>query len=90
MRWTSVWRPSVPVETVAEVHQTISTVRPVGARDISSVLHLPNSAVRKIRRSVLNMFLLRLKRVQMLEAEDNQLRLDFANKLLISYDEDSS
>ena len=45
-------RPSserpVPVETVAEVHQTISIVSPVSTRSISSVLHLPNSTVHKI------------------------------------------
>ena len=38
-------RPSVPVETVAEVHQTISTVRIASARGVSRVLHLPNSNI---------------------------------------------
>ena len=53
------------METVAKVHQTISTVLPASARGVSLVLHLPNSTFRKIP-------------------------LDFANKFLIDYDEDSS
>ena len=36
-------RPSVPVETVVEVHQTISTVHPTSALGASRVLHLLNS-----------------------------------------------
>ena len=73
----------------AEIHQTISTVRPASARGASRVLNLPNSSVRNILRSVLNMFPFRLQSVEMLEEGDNQLRLDFANKFLIRYDEDS-
>ena len=49
-------RLSVPVEIVAEVHQTISTIRPASARGVSRVLHLPNSTFSKILRSLLNMF----------------------------------
>ena len=82
--------PAVPVETVAEVHQTVSTVCPATTCGVSRVLNLPNSTVRKILRSVLNMFPFRFQRVQMLEGGQNQLRLDFANKFLIRYDEDSS
>ena len=78
------------METVAEVHQTISTVRPASAHGVSRVLHLPNSIVRKIPRSVLNMFLFRFQRDQMLEVGENQLRLDSANEFLVRYDEDSS
>ena len=50
-------RPSVPVETVADVHQMISTIFPTSAHSVSCILHLPNSTVWKILRSVLNMFL---------------------------------
>ena len=49
-------RPSVSVETVSEVHQTISTDRPASARGVSRALHLPNSTFRKILHSVLNIF----------------------------------
>ena len=49
-------RPSVPVKTVAEVHQTINKVRSASARSVSRVLQLPNSTVHKILRSFLNMF----------------------------------
>ena len=50
-------RPSLPVETVTEVHQTISIVRHASARGVSSILNLSNSTARKILRSVLIMFL---------------------------------
>ena len=83
-------QPSVPLEIVAEVYHTISNVRPASARGVSRVLNLPNSTVRKILRSVLNMFSFRFQRVQMLEARDNQSPLDLANNFLIRYDEDSS
>ena len=53
-------------------------------------LNLPSSTIRKVLRSVLNVFPLRFQRIQFLEAEDSQLRLDLFNKFLISYDEDSS
>ena len=66
-------RPYVPVETVAEVHQTISTVRFASACGVSRVLILPNSTVRKILRSILNMFPVRFYCVHMLDARDNQL-----------------
>ena len=46
--------PSLPVETVAKVHQTISTVCPASAHSVSCVLHLPNSTVCKNLCSVLN------------------------------------
>ena len=49
-------RPSVPVETVAEVHQTISTARLGSTRGVSHVQNLPNSTARKFLRSVLNIF----------------------------------
>ena len=78
------------METVAEVHQTISTFRPASARDVSPVLHLPISTVSKILRSSLNIFPFRFQRVQMLEARGNQLRLDLANEFLIRYDEGNS
>ena len=78
------------METLAEVHQTISTVRPESVRGVSLVLNLSNLTVRKILPSVLNMFPFRFQCVQMLEAGDNQLWLDFANKFFIRYDEDSS
>ena len=83
-------RPSVPMETVAEVPQTISRVCPTSARGFFRIRNLPNSSVCKILRSVLNMFPFRFQRVQMLETGDNQLRLDFANKFLIRCDKDSS
>ena len=83
-------RSFVPEETVAEVYQTISTVHPASVRHVSHVLHLPISSIRNILRSVVNMFPFRLQRVQMLEEGDNQLRLGFANKFPIRYDEDSS
>ena len=83
-------RPSFPMKTVAVVHQTITTVRLARARGVSRVLHLPNSTVHKILRSVLNMFPLRFQRVHMLEERSNKLRIDFANKVLIRCDEDSS
>ena len=35
-------RPSVPMERVAEVHQTISTVCPTSARSFSPIRNLPN------------------------------------------------
>ena len=63
-------RPSVPVETVAEVQQTISTVRPASVRGVSRGLNLPNLSVRKILSSVLNMFPFRFQHVQMFEAGD--------------------
>ena len=83
-------RPSISVKTATEVHQTISTVCPASACGVSCVLHLPNSTVCKILCSVLHMLPFRFQRVQILEAGDQQLRLDFANKFLIRYDEDSS
>ena len=88
-RTWSGW-PANFVETVQEVHQTISTVLPASSYGVSRVLNLPNWTVRKILCSVLNMFPFRFQRVQMLEEGDNQLRLDFANKFLIHYDEDNS
>ena len=69
---TLIRRSSVPVESTAEVHWMISTVRPGSARSVSRVLHLPNATVRKILCSVLNMFPFRFQSVQMLEAGDNQ------------------
>ena len=78
------------METIAEVQQTVSTVLPASACDVSHVLNLPYSTVHKILPSVLSMFLFRFQRVQMVEAGDNQLRLDFANKFLIRYGEVSS
>ena len=78
------------METVAEVHQMINTVNPASERCVSRVLYLPNLTARKILRSVLNMFPFQFQGVQILEAIDNQLRLDFANKFLICYDEDSN
>ena len=83
-------RPSIPVETVAEIHQIISTVRTASACSVLHVLYLTNSTVRKILCSVLNMFPFQFQGVQILEAIDNQLRLDFANKFLICYVEDGS
>ena len=71
--------PSVPMKTVVELLQTISTVCPSSVCGVSRILSLPNSTVP-----------LRFKRVQMFEARKNQLRLDFANEFLIRYDEDSS
>ena len=49
-------RSERPMETVAEVHQTISTICPASARGFLRTWNLPNSTVRKILRSVLNMF----------------------------------
>ena len=66
-------RPSVAVETVAEVHQTISTVCPTSACCVSHVLHQPNSTVCKILCSVLNILPFRFQRIQMLKAGDYQL-----------------
>ena len=83
-------RPAVPVEAVAEVHAAVDGVRRASARGVSRALNMPNSTVRKILRSVLHMFPYRFQRVQMLEAGDNQLRLDFANEFLIRYDNDTS
>ena len=40
------------METVAEVHQTISTVRPTSTHGVSCVLNVLNSTVRMILRSV--------------------------------------
>ena len=62
-------RFSVPLETVAEVHQTITTVRPARACSVSRVLHLLNSTVRKILCFVLNIFSYQCQRVQMFEEE---------------------
>ena len=53
------------METIAEVPQTISTVRSASALGVSRVLHLPNSTARKILLSVLNMFLILFQRAQM-------------------------
>ena len=75
---------------VADFYQTISTVRLASAHGASRDLHRPNSIVCKILRSVLSMFPFRMQRVKMLEAGGNQLRLDFANKFFIRYDDDSS
>ena len=47
------------METVAEVHQMISTVRLPNALNVSRVLHLPILIARKI---VLNMFPFRFQR----------------------------
>ena len=44
-------RPSVSVETVGEVQQTVNTIRPASACGVSYVLNLPNLTVRKILRS---------------------------------------
>ena len=60
-------RPSVPVETVTEVHKTISTVRSVSARGVSHFLNLPILTVSRVLRSVPNKFLFRFQRVQILE-----------------------
>ena len=59
------------MKAVAEIHLTISTVLPASACDVSRVLNQPNSIVRKILPSVLNMFPFRFQRVQMLETGDN-------------------
>ena len=88
--WPRSEGPSVPKKTVGEIHQLISSVRPPSACGISCVLHLPNSTVSKILCSILNMFPFPFHSVQMLEARANHLRLDFANKFLILYDEDIS
>ena len=88
--WPWLGRPSAPVETVAEVHQAICTVRSASSHGVLRILYIPNSTVRKILCSAQNMFPFWFQHVQMLEAGDNQLRLDFANKFLIRYDEDSS
>ena len=83
-------QPSVHEETVAVVHQTISTVRLASARGVSRILNQPNSTVCKILRCVLTMFPIKFQRVVMLEAGDSQLRLDIHNKFLIRYDEDKA
>ena len=82
-------RTSDPVETVAEIHQTISIFRPTSVRGASIVLCLPNSTVSKILCSVLNKCFRFDSRVSRCW-RDSQLRLDFANKVFIHHDEDSS
>lgn len=82
-------RPSVPVEVVAEVHNTITAGPLHTARSVARSLDLPKTTVLRLLRSVLRMFPYRFQRVQMLQSGDEQLRVDFANFFLIRYDEDN-
>lgn len=82
-------RPSVPVEVVAEVHNTITAGPLRTARSVARNLDVPKTTVLKLLRSVLRMFPYRFQRVQMLQPGDEQQRVDFANFFLIRYDEDS-
>lgn len=79
-------RLSVTVEAIAEVHETLSEVSVARACGGWRVPQMPNSTVRRIWSCVLHMFLYRLQHVQMLQAGDLQLQLDFVNEFPICYD----
>ena len=76
-------RPSVPVETIVEVHQTISRAR---STSVSRVLHLPISTGRKILRCVLNMFPCPFQRSRCWELET----INYSQILPIRYDEETA
>ena len=78
----------VPVEVVAEVHNTMTTGPLYPARNVSRNLHVLKATVLQIMHSVLRMFRFRFMRIQALEPEDNQQRGNFVNFFLIRYDED--
>jgi hypothetical protein len=84
-------RPSIPVESAAEVHEAITAnVIPVSARRASHILDIPKSTVLKILHSIFHMFPYRYHRVQRLLASDKSKRVDFANEFLIHHDTDKN
>lgn len=68
------------MEVVAKVQLTISEGYFASVRGILRMLDLQNSAVCKIPCFDLNVFLSWFQSRQLLQTDDNQLRLDFANK----------
>ena len=82
-------RPTVSEDVVMEVLHTVTAGHKETARGIARVLNVPNTTVRKLLRSVLHIFPYRFQRVQMLEPGDPQQRLDFANELLLRYDDEN-
>ena len=76
------------METVPEVHQTISTVYLASATQCFRCSE--STKFNCSQDSALCSKHVPVSHVQMLEAGDNQFRLDFANKFLIRNDEDSN
>ena len=81
-------RPIVSEDVVVEVYHTVTVGHRETAKCIERLLHIPNTTVRKLLRSVLHMFPYWFQRDQMLEPGDPQQRLDFPNEFLLRYDAD--
>lgn len=76
-------RPSVPIEAVAEIHQTISEVPLPSAQSASRILQFRHSRIPKILLSVLHIFPYWFQRALILQAGYKQQRLDFAHEFFI-------
>ena len=79
-------RPIVSEDAVTEVHHTVISGHMQTARGTARVLDIPKTTILKVLHSLLCMFPYRYQCVQMLQLEDPQLHIDFANEFLIRYD----